>query len=60
MPNYFFKSSSKYIVNLNKIYRVSPSGKNSLDIFLLNSNKKASLSKNLESDFLYRYHKTKF
>lgn len=60
LPNYFFKSSSKYIVNLNKIYRVSPSGKNSLDIFLLNSNKKASLSKNLESDFLYRYHKTKF
>ncbi|CAK7020381.1 MAG: Transcriptional regulatory protein NatR [Peptostreptococcus russellii] len=60
LPKIFFKSSPKYIVNLQKIYRLLPSGKNKYEINFLASNLTAVLNKELESDFLFKYHRSKF
>lgn len=60
VPGYFFVSSSKHIINLKKIYKVSPNTRNSFEISFLNENAKALLDKKLESDFLFRYHKSKY
>jgi len=60
LPMYFFATSSKYIVNLEKVYKISPLTRTNLEISFGNSNIKAILNKNLESEFLYRYHKANY
>lgn len=60
LPMYFFATSSKYIVNLEKVYKISPLTRTNLEISFSNSNIKAILNKNLESEFLYRYHKANY
>lgn len=60
LPLYFFASSLKYIINLKKVYRVVPSSRNFSEIFFVHSNKTAYLDKKNETDFLFRYHKSKY
>ena len=59
LPSGFFRSSPKYIINLKKVYRVIPSGRNNFSVYFVNSNEEAVLSKDNEQDFIYRYHRSK-
>lgn len=60
LPMHFFMSSSKHIINLKKVYKVSPLNRASLEVAFTDSNCTAILNKKLEPDFLYRYHKSKY
>ena len=59
LPSIFFRSSPKYIINLKKVYRVMPSGRNRFSVFFVDSNEEAVLNKHNEQDFIYRYHRAK-
>ncbi|WAW14504.1 LytR/AlgR family response regulator transcription factor [Peptostreptococcus equinus] len=60
VPHYFFQSSSKYIINLKKVYRVVPSSRTHSEIFFTDSNLSAYLDKKKEVSFLSKYHTTKY
>lgn len=60
LPLLFFKSSSKHIINLKKVYKISPLSRTTMNISFKNSNLKAVLNKSVEGDFLYRYHRAKY